>query len=227
MVNSAWQTRQRRQQTAADGKSKIPPVVGPEHLKLGRWLTASIVGITLVAYAYSIYFKGIFKELSSEKVPQAIVIVLLFLATVASLIFLYQARSKLWRGVFATLTGAGLVILGFQDGVFRRDYEWQFSHFYYGLVAALLMVFALAIVPEIYQDRSGRWRTIHTLLNCLAVLLFISQGMTGTRDLLEIPLSWQEPYIFKCDFGNKNCPELQQSQTVPTPQVFSENPAQP
>nr|WP_322744216.1 MULTISPECIES: hypothetical protein [unclassified Coleofasciculus] len=30
----------------------------------------------------------------------------------------------MWRGIFATLTGAGLVILGSQDGVFRRTNEW-------------------------------------------------------------------------------------------------------
>jgi hypothetical protein len=39
----------------------------------------------------------------------------------------------------------------------------------------------------------------------VAVLLFISQGTTGVRDLLEIPLHWQEPYIFQCDFTNQTC----------------------
>ncbi|MEG4395364.1 DUF4079 domain-containing protein [Microcoleus sp. BROC3] len=42
VVNGAWQTRQRLQ-TADGSKSKIPPVVGPEHLKLGRLLTGAIV----------------------------------------------------------------------------------------------------------------------------------------------------------------------------------------
>ena len=31
--------------------------------------------------------------------------------------------------------------------------------------------------------------------------------MTGARDLLEIPLSWQKPYIYQCDFTNMICPE--------------------
>ncbi|TAG11991.1 MAG: DUF4079 domain-containing protein, partial [Oscillatoriales cyanobacterium] len=45
------------------------------------------------------------------------------------------------------------------------------------------------------------------ILNSIAVLLFLGQGMTGTRDLLEIPLSWQKPYIYSCDFPNKTCPK--------------------
>jgi len=69
------------------------------------------------------------------------------------------------------------------------------------------MVFSLAIVEDIYKDRSNRWRYVHIILNCLALLLFIGQGMTGTRDLLEIPLSWQKPYIYQCDFANKTCPQ--------------------
>jgi Protein of unknown function (DUF4079) len=68
------------------------------------------------------------------------------------------------------------------------------------------MIFSAAIFPDIYQDRTNRWRNIHVVLNCFALLLFIGQGMTGTRDLLEIPLSWQEPFIYKCDFTKLTCP---------------------
>ncbi len=214
VVNAAWQTRQRRLQTADGGKSKIPPVVGPEHLKLGRLLTGAIVGITLIALAYSIYFKSILeKNLWGKSPAQVVFIALMFAATIASLVFLYQARQKLWRGVFATLSGVGLVVLGFQDGIFRRDDEWLVSHFYYGIAAALLMVFSLAIAPEIYQDRSHRWRKIHTALNCIALLLFFGQGVTGTRDLLEIPLSWQKEHLYQCDWKNKTCPKPAQSQS--------------
>ncbi len=142
-----------------------------------------------------------------NKTPfQVIFILLLFAATIASLVFLYRAKQRLWRAVFATLAGAGLVILGCQDGVYRRTNEWYWSHYYIGITAALLMIFSLAIVQDIYQDKSNRWRIVHTILNCIALLLFIGQGMTGTRDLLEIPLSWQEPYIYQCDFANKTCP---------------------
>jgi hypothetical protein len=110
----------------------------------------------------------------------------MFAATIASLVFLYRAREQHWRGIFATLTGMGLVVLGCQDGVFRRTNEWYWSHYYIGITSALLMVFSLAIVEDIYQDRSNRWRNVHIILNCIALLLFIGQGMTGTRDLFEI-----------------------------------------
>ncbi|MBF2016281.1 MAG: DUF4079 domain-containing protein [Rivularia sp. T60_A2020_040] len=205
VVNFAWSTRQRRLQTKDKGKSKIPPVVGAEHKRLGDWLTASVVGLTLIGLAHPIS-KNIIKNQLWNKTPfQVIFIVLMFVATIASLVFLYKAQKKQWRAIFATLTGIGLVIIGCQDGVFRRTNEWYWSHYYYGITAALLIIFSLAIVPEIYRDKSNRWRTIHTVLNTFALLLFIGQGLTGTRDLLEIPLSWQEPFVYKCDFVNKTC----------------------
>jgi hypothetical protein len=206
VVNLAWQTRQRRLQSAAGSKSKIPQVVGTEHRQLGNWLTGAVVGLALLGIAYPIG-KNIFaNQLVSKEPFQVLFIVLMFAATIASLILLYRAKQRLWRGVFATLTGAGLVILGCQDGVFRRTNEWYWSHYYFGIIAAMLMIFSLAIVPDIYKDRSNRWRIAHTILNCVALLLFAGQGMTGTRDLLEIPLGWQEPYVYKCDFTNKTCP---------------------
>ncbi|HEY9670686.1 MAG TPA: DUF4079 domain-containing protein, partial [Waterburya sp.] len=55
VVNFAWQTRQRRLQTLTEGKSKIPPVVGREHVALGRWLTGSVVGVALIGLAYAIF----------------------------------------------------------------------------------------------------------------------------------------------------------------------------
>jgi len=33
VLNMGWQTMQRRKQIAIDTKSKIPPVVGPEHVE--------------------------------------------------------------------------------------------------------------------------------------------------------------------------------------------------
>jgi hypothetical protein len=49
------------------------------------------------------------------------------------------------------------------------------------------MLFSLAIVNDIYRDKTNFWRNTHIVLNCLALLLFIGQGITGARDLLEIP----------------------------------------
>ncbi|MEH2262757.1 DUF4079 domain-containing protein [Nostoc sp.] len=206
VVNFAWQTRQRRLQILAGSKSKIPPVVGTEHKQLGERLTGAVVGLTLIGLSYPIG-KNIIKNQLWNKAPfQVVFILLIFAATITSLVFLYRARQRLWRAVFATLTGAGLVIIGCQDGVYRLTSQWYWSHYYIGITAALLMIFSLAIVPDIYQDKSHRWRIVHTILNCIALLLFIGQGMTGTRDLLEIPLSWQESYIYQCDFPNKTCP---------------------
>ncbi|GAB4201978.1 MAG: DUF4079 domain-containing protein [Coleofasciculaceae cyanobacterium] len=185
--NYAWQTRQRRLQTAGGTKSQIPPVVGREHVQLGRWLTGSVVGISLVGLAYAIVEKSfIEQQLWSQRPFQVIFIVLMFVAAIASLAFLYRSRERHWRGIFATLTGIGLVVLGCQDGVFRRTNEWYWSHYYIGITASLLMVFSLAIVEDIYKDRSNRWRNIHIILNCFALLLFIGQGWTGARDLFEI-----------------------------------------
>jgi len=196
VTNMAWQTRQRRLQVKAGDKSKIPALVGPEHVKIGRWLAGAVVGITLLALGYSIFVKnGKAMTLLTENPSKLLLLALMFVATVAALTVLYFARPALWRAIFAVLTGMGVVFLGFQDGVFRRGFEWQVSHFYYGITVTLLMIFSLAIQPDIYKDRANRWRTVHIVLNSLALLLFIGQGMTGARDLLEIPLNWQKPYI--------------------------------
>jgi hypothetical protein len=213
VVRMAWQTRQRRLEVKAGNKSKIPPAVGQEHVQLGRWLTGSVVAVYFLGITRSIVDNIQTKELLSKEPFQVVFIGLLYAATIASLVLLYRAQEKLWRGVFATLTGIGIVVLGFQEGVYRLDNEWYMSHFYIGLVAALLMVFSLAIVRDIYQDRANRWRTVHVVLNCVALLLFVGQGLTGTRDLLEIPLSWQEETIYKCNFDKtspdyKTCPPL-------------------
>lgn len=54
VANLARQTRQRRLQIAVEGKSKIPPVVS-EHQRLGRWLTAGVVGLALIGLAHDLY----------------------------------------------------------------------------------------------------------------------------------------------------------------------------
>jgi hypothetical protein len=215
VLRMAWQTRQRRLEVADLGKSKIPPVVGQEHVAIGRWLTGSVVGIELLGITRSIVHNILEKQLWSKDPFKMMFIALLYVATIASLVFLYRAGSRLWRAVFATLTGIGVVVLSLQDGIYRREEEWWLSHLYFGILVTLLMIVSLAIVQEIYKDRSNRWRTAHIILNCVALLLFIGQGVTGTRDLLEIPLSWQEPFIYQCDFKHKTCPKPAQKSQVP------------
>lgn len=187
--NYAWQTRQRRLQIKNGGKSKIPAIAGREHLQIGRWLTGSVVGLSLIGIAYSIYYKGIPKLQESGELQsfQVVFIVLMFIATIASTVLLYRAQEMIWRGVFATGAGMGLAILGAQEGVWRLGNEWYWSHYYYGIVVSILMLFSLAIVNDIYRDKTNFWRNTHIVLNCLALLLFIGQGITGARDLLEIP----------------------------------------
>lgn len=189
VLNYAWQTRQRRLEIAAGNKkSQIPPTAGREHVNLGRWLTGSVVGISLIALAYSISFKG-----WPESRNQQTFIVLMFVFTIASLVFLYRARTASWRGTFATLSSMGMIVIGCQDGVFRRGSQWYLSHYYFGITASVLMIVSLAIVPEIYQDRSLGWRRAHIFLNTVALLCFVGQGFTGARDIFEIGLYTPPP----------------------------------
>jgi hypothetical protein len=205
-VARSWETRQRRLQTSeAGGTSKIPAIVGREHLDYGKLLAAGVVGISMLALTRPILSELLKADAFNKNTFQVVFLGLMFLATIICLILLYKTRTPLWRGVFATLSGMGFAILAFQPGIFRRDDEWYISHFYFGLIATQLMIFSLAIVPNIYE-RNNVWRKIHIALNTFALLLFIGQGITGSRDLLEIPLSWQESAVYKCDWANKTCP---------------------
>lgn len=199
----ALQTRQRRLAAANKEKTKIAPVVGQEHVKIGRLLAASVVGIALLGMAHPIIKTLINKNALVEVPFQVIFIAAMYVFTIATLVFLYRAKTPTWRALFATLSSMGLIILGCQEGVFRRSNEWFISHYYYGIVAALLMIVSVAVLPEIY--RSKAWRRGHIALNMVALLLFVGMGITGTRDLLEIPLSWQESVVYQCDFANKTC----------------------
>ncbi|MBE9011059.1 DUF4079 domain-containing protein [Pseudanabaenaceae cyanobacterium LEGE 13415] len=203
VTNYAWQTRQRR--LSAD-KSKIAPSVGTEHLRLGRLLSNAVVMVSLVGLAHPIVFKMIASNAWGQEPLRVVFVGLMFGLSIVSLFGLNRAKNRLWRGVFATLTGMGIILLGSQPEVFRRGFEWYVSHYYYGVAVALLMIFSLAIFPDIYRDRKNRWRNVHIILSCLAILLFIGQGFTGSRDLLEIPLSWQKAHIQECDFQKLTCP---------------------
>lgn len=207
VINYSWLTRQRRLEALAGEKSKIPPNVGSQHLKIGYWLSCSVVGVALLGMAFPIISKMIARDVLAKEPFRVVFVAILFAVTIAAMVFLIRSNTKIGKGTFATLSGMGLVILGSQPEIFRRDSEWMFSHYYYGIASALLMIFSVAIVQDIYKDRQNRWRKAHILLNILASLLFIGQGMTGARDLLSIPYSWQESYLSKCDFKNKICPQ--------------------
>jgi len=213
VVRMAWQTRQRRLAVLDGGKSKIPPVVGQEHVNIGKVLTGAVVGVELLGITHPLVSNIIEKKVFQTAPFTVFLIALLYLVAISSLVVLYRAREPHWRAIFATLSGAGVVILSLQDGIYRRDEEWWFSHLYLGITVTLLMIFSLAIIQDIYQDRQNRWRTVHIVLNCVALLLFVGQGLTGTRDLLEIPLSWQKPVVYSCNFD----PKSPAFKTCPTP----------
>jgi hypothetical protein len=214
VLNRALQVRQRR---LGNEKTKIPAVVGQEHVQLGRWLTGSVVGIVLLALANDVLGNIVQNGIWGKDPFKVVLIYMMFGAAIASLILLYQAKAKLWRGVFATLSSMALIVLGAQDGVYRKTEQWYVSHYYYGITAAILMIISVTILKEIYQDKTHRWRTLHIVLNSIALLLFIGQGITGTQSLLEVPLHWQKPYVQKlyelqCDM--KPC--TVQAPAVPT-----------
>ena len=208
VINRAWLVRQRRLQVIEGEKSKIPSVVGSEHVAIGNWLSISVVGVALLGMAYPI-FSNFFKNDVFFKEPlRAFFVVAIFIATIAAFRFLFKTKAKKrWRNIFAALTSMGLILLGAQPEVFRRDSEWFFSHYYYGIAAAILMIVSVAITQDIYKDKQNRWRNIHIVLNCIALLLFVGQGMTGARDLLSIPYSWQKEYLRPCDSKTRTCPK--------------------
>ncbi|MGY6528334.1 MAG: DUF4079 domain-containing protein [Cyanobacterium sp.] len=192
----AWETRQRRLAIKAGNKQSIPPSVGKNHVEIGKKLSTAVVIVTLVGLFRPLMAKNILENrLWETNFFQFTFIILMFLGAIATYILLYMARTKLWRGIFATLSGMAVVILGCQDGIFRRGDEWYISHYYYGVTVTLLMIFSIAIINDIYQDKSNRWRNIHIITNCLALLLFLGQAMTGARDIFEIAL-WTPPPAF-------------------------------
>ena len=198
VVRLGLQTRQRR-----IDKAKLPPSIGLEHNQLGQWLAAGVVTLVLIALAVVISTKPTTD--SSRQLP----LLLAWLGTAASLVALWRVQSAGLRLSFALITWSGLLALGAQPEVFRlsdNPFEaafWQ-SHYWGGVLVSGLMLFNLAAWPEI--QRHLNWRRLHLSANVLAAVLFLSQGISGSRDLLEIPLSWQKPYIWSCDFTAKVCP---------------------
>ena len=128
-----------------------------------------------------------------------------------SLLALCRCKRPGLRLAFSLITWAGVLGLGAQPEVWRLSDNpltpafWQ-SHYWAGVGVTGLMLFSLGARAEILRDI--RIRRLHVTANVLAALLFLTQGLTGTRDLLEIPLSWQKSTIYSCDFNAKTCPSL-------------------
>ena len=134
---------------------------------------------------------------------------LVLLGTLMSLVALWRSRAPGLRLAFSLITWLGVLTLGAQPEVWRLSDNpwtpafWQ-SHYWAGVGVTGLMLFSLGARPEILRDL--RLRRLHVTASVLATLLFVMQGITGTRDLLEIPLSWQKPAVYGCDFVLRSCP---------------------
>ncbi|MCP9833912.1 MULTISPECIES: DUF4079 domain-containing protein [unclassified Cyanobium] len=212
VVRLGIQARQRRVDRA-----KLPPTTGRDHADLGQWLSAGVVLVVLVALTVVIVTKQPAEGFTGGG-ARALQLLLVLVGTVVSLLALWQVKAKGYRLVFALLTWAGVLGLGAQPEVWRLSDNplsaefWQ-SHYWAGVGVVGLMIFSLAARPEILKDL--RWRRLHLTASALAAVLFLVQGITGSRDLLEIPLSWQKPTIFGCDSVKRVCPPFAPADPAP------------
>ena len=205
VLRLAVQTRARRLQS-----QKLPVTVGRDHSDLGRWLAAAVVLLVLIALSVVIGTKVPLVQFEGG-LARAIQLLLVLFGTIVSLLALWKCTKPRLRLAFSLITWAGVLGLGAQPEVWRLSDNpftpafWQ-SHYWAGVGVTGLMLFSLGARAEILRDI--RIRRLHVTANVLAALLFLTQGLTGTRDLLEIPLSWQKSTIYACDFNAKTCPSM-------------------
>ena len=204
VLHLGLQTRARRQKT----NLKLPPTVGRSHSDLGQWLAAGVVVLVLIALSVVIASKAPLAEFEGGA-SRLIQLMLVLLGTLMSLVALWRSRAPGLRLAFSLITWLGVLTLGAQPEVWRLSDSplttafWQ-SHYWAGVGVTGLMLFSLGARPEILRDL--RLRRLHVTASVLAAVLFVAQGLTGTRDLLEIPLSWQKPAVYGCDFVLRSCP---------------------
>ena len=202
------QTRHRRVDQA-----KLPPTVAYDHHDLGHWLTAGVVIIVLVAIAVSIITKSFWSDPSQHPL-RACSLLFVLAGTLTSLLVLWRVQQRWQRVLFALLTWAGVLGLGAQPEVWRVSddptrFAFWTSHYWTGVGLLALLLFSMAISPEI--SRRLAWRQVHLAAVMVAGLLFVVQGISGSKDLLEIPPRWQRPAINQCDFNARRCPSSEQA----------------
>jgi len=195
------------------GQSKQPVAVPKEHADHGRWLTAGVVVAVLIALLFS-FLNRWFDPAAAFPggAGRLLLLLLVALGCVLALLALWHVRLPALRATFALLLWAGLLGLGGQPEIWRvsdNPFSAGFwgSHYWSGSLLVGLLLFAMAARPEI--QRSPRMRRLHVSANVLVAVLLAVQGITGSRDLLEIPLSWQKPAIYACDFTARRCPQGQ------------------
>jgi hypothetical protein len=195
------------------GDSRTAPLAGPEHQQLGRWLALAVVLISLLALAVVIGSRLVAGDLEGGP-GRALQLGLVLLGSMAALLALLRASAPALRAGFALISWIGVLALGAQPEVFRlsdnplQSEFWQ-SHYWAGVALVGLMLLALASRREILLR--PRWRGLHAAASTLAALLFLLQGITGTRDLLQIPLSWHKPALGACDWARLECPAAPRS----------------
>ncbi|MCP9851112.1 DUF4079 domain-containing protein [Cyanobium sp. Morenito 9A2] len=195
----------------------LPPSVGVEHADHGRWVTTGVVVAVLVAllYSYASRFLAPSPPFAGGA-PRFALLVLVIAGTLASLLALWRVKTPNLRASFALLTWAGILGLGGQGEIWRLSDNplsgafWS-SHYWAGVALVGLLLFATAAKQEIF--RSLRMRRLHVTAGVLSAVLLAVLAITGTRDLLEIPLSWQKPVIFGCNFEARICPPPAQPPT--------------
>ncbi|MEB3333697.1 MAG: DUF4079 domain-containing protein [Cyanobacteriota bacterium] len=197
------QTRQRR-----EGGAKLPPTTGRDHSDLGRWLAVAVVGIVLVALTVVIATKVPLTQFQGGA-GRGGQLLLVLAGTLAALAALWRAGGKRLRLAFALITWLGVLTLGAQPEVFRRGDnplkgEFWSSHYWSGVALVGLLLFSLGARPEILRE--PRWRRVHLGVSVLVGVLFVVQAISGGRDLLEIPLHWQQSVLAACDWVAKVCP---------------------
>ena len=203
------------------GITKQPAPVPREHVDHGRWFTAAVVVAVLIALVYSFISKAVEPGAAfAGGFTRFAALMLVAVGTLVALLALLKVKRPALRATFTLLTWAGLLGLGSQPEIWRLSDNpftpafWS-SHYWAGVLLTGLLLFTLAARQEI--TRHLRWRRVHVISNILIMVLLAVQAITGSRDLLEIPLSWQKPAIYRCDFQNRTCPEPAAAPTAVAP----------
>ena len=192
------------------GITRQPDLVPVEHAAHGAWVTGGVVMAVLIALLYSFlaHAWGAGAAVSGG-LPRLLLLGMVAAGTLVALLALLRVRRAALRASFALLCWAGLLGLGSQPEIWRLSDNplsagfWG-SHYWSGVLLTGLLLFTTAARPEI--TRVPRLRRLHLALNLLVMVLLAVQAITGSRDLLQMPLSWQTPAILSCDPLARSCP---------------------
>jgi hypothetical protein len=186
------------------------PAVDVEHRDHGGWVTLGVVVAVLVALVCSFLGHALESGGLAGGAARSALLALACAGTLIAALALVRVKRAALRASFALLTWAGLLGLGAQPEIWRLSDNpfsgafWS-SHFWSGVLLTGLLLATLAARPEI--SRRPGWRRLHLAANLLVMVLLAVQAITGGRDLLQMPLSWQKPAILACDARVRSCPQ--------------------